>query len=61
MIGSGVWYVFSGDHGQGIGCVGCGLLGIPLLSWLFWAGSWNVQVIAKRLVFISASRKCDKK
>ena len=33
------------DHGQGRdmrGYVGCGLLGIPLLSGLFWSGDWDV-------------------
>lgn len=50
MITSGGWYVFSGDYGQRTGPVGCGFLGIPLLSGLLWRGDWKVLVIAKCLL-----------
>lgn len=43
------------DHGQRKGCVGCGLLGIMLLSGLFWTGAWNVPPI------VNASVRCQKK
>lgn len=43
------------DHEQGRGRVGCGLLGILLLSGLFLSGSWNVPAI------VNDSRKWDKK
>ena len=59
VIMAGVRRCSTHDHGQGRGHVGCGLLGIPLISGLFWSGSWNVLVTAKCLV--SDSRKFDKK
>ena len=31
------------DHGQGRECVGYSLLGIPLLSGLFWSGGWKLS------------------
>lgn len=54
------------DHGWGSvcvqlmimdrkGCVGCCLLGIRLLSGLFWTGGWNLPPI------VNASGKCHKK
>ena len=42
------------DNAQGRGHVGFGLLGITLLSGLFWPGSLNVPVIATYLKIIKA-------
>lgn len=47
------------DHGQGKGCAECGLLGILLLSELFWSDGCNVWSLQN--VFVNASRKCDNK
>lgn len=35
------------DHGPGRGPVGCGRVGIPLLSGFFLSGIWDIQVFVK--------------
>lgn len=47
--GWGGQYVFSPRSWAGKGMCGMCGLGIPLLSGLFWSGSWDVQVFAKCL------------